>query len=94
MHQQVDRFIEGAGCNNLPGVYKEYLVGILDGVQAMGNDHLGGGWGQILHNGFQLLFGHCIDIGGGFIKDQKFRFSQDRPHESDQLLLAQADPVP
>ncbi len=78
-----------AGLRQVPTAHEEDVVGVADGVQAVGDDHLGGRRRQLVQHLFQQLLGHRVDIGRGLVEDQDLRLAQHRAQEGDQLLLAQ-----
>src|SRR5690242_1391148 len=75
------------------GVHEEDLVYLVDRVQAVRDDHLGGLRREFGQNLFEQLLGDGIDIGGGLVEDQQLGIPQRGAHERDKLLLAEADSV-
>src|SRR5580692_8488782 len=75
------------------GVHEEDLVYLVDSVQAVRNDDLGGLRRELGQNLLEKLLGDGVDVGGGFIQDQQLGTPQGGSHECNQLLLAQADAV-
>jgi hypothetical protein len=43
MHEHIYGMVERAGSNEFARIYKKYFVGILDGIQPMGNNNAGSG---------------------------------------------------
>ena len=68
MHEQFDRVLERARRRHRAAVHEEDLVGVLDGVEAVRDDHLGRARRQLLQRALEQLFGHGVDVGGRFIE--------------------------
>ena len=68
LQQQVYGILHGAGFGHSTGVDKVDFVGILDGVQPVGNDNTRGTYRQFRQNFIEQLFGNSIDIGCCFIE--------------------------
>ena len=60
-----------AGECDVSGVHEEDLVYVVDGVQAVSDDDLGGVRGKLGQNLFEQLLGDGVDVGGGFVEDQQ-----------------------
>ena len=93
VHQQVDGVLHRSGQRDLAGVDEENLIHVVDGVEAMRDDHARRRCGQLVEDLLQQLLGHRIDVRRGFVEDQQIRLAQRGAHKRDQLLLPQADAV-
>jgi hypothetical protein len=91
MQQHLQGMFHRAGECDGSGVHEEDLVYLVDGVQAVSDDDLGGFRGEPGKNLFEKLFGDGVDVGGGFVEDQQVGTPQCCAHEGNQLPLAQAD---
>src|ERR1700691_2737882 len=87
MQQHLEGMFHGAGECDGSGVHEEDLVYLVDGVQAVRDDDLGGLRGQLGQNLFEKLLGDGVDIGGGFVEDKQLGTSQGGAHKCNQLLL-------
>jgi len=74
---------------DLTAINEEYLIGILDGVQTMGDDNPSSLGREFLKDFFEELLRYGIDVGGRLVKYQDIRTAQRSPHERNELLLPQ-----
>src|SRR5436305_6103504 len=91
VQEHVERVLHRSGQRYTARVDEEDLIHVVDGVQAVRDDHLRGLGGELVENNFQKLLGYRVDIGGGFVENQQFGLAQRGAHERDELLLSQAD---
>src|SRR5580704_13897982 len=77
VQQQVERVIHRSRRRDLLAVDEEYLVGVLDCVQAVRNDHLRGRRWKLAKDLLQELLGDSIDVGRRLIQHEDLRFPQD-----------------
>src|SRR5438309_4228277 len=82
-----------AGRNDFAGIDKKDLVRVGNGIQAMRNDDLSRRLRQLAEYLLELLLGHRVDVCGCFVENQDLRIAQHGAHESNELLLSQADGI-
>ena len=81
----------GAALNDAALVHNPDLVGLLDGAQAVGDGEGGQAMAHVFDDRLDLGLGFGIDVGGGFVQQQEFRFQVEHPREGQQLPLAGAE---
>ena len=83
-----------AGPDHFACIDKKDFVGILDGIEPVGDNHPGCIIRQMIKNILQYLFGDGIDVGSSLVQDEDFRLAQNSPHECNELSLAQTYTLP
>src|SRR5271170_3180301 len=66
----------------------EYAVGVLNGAEAVGDDHGGTSAEQAIEGFADLQLGFGVHTGSGFVENQKTGIVRQRARETDQLALA------
>ena len=93
MQQHIHGLIKVSRTRNLTTIDKEYLICILDRIEAVRDDHPGGGRRQTQQYLFEHLFRNRVDIGRSLIQDQQLRVAEDGTDKGDKLFLPQADTI-
>ena len=84
----LQQFFVIAAFDDAAAVQDQYLVGVFDGGQSMGNDEDGAAFHQGIHAPLDDLFGTGIDGAGGFVQDHDGGIGYSGSGDGQQLALA------
>jgi riboflavin biosynthesis pyrimidine reductase len=78
MQQHIHGLLHRARASDGAAIYKEYYVGILDGVQTVRDDNARGFFRQFLQNILEQPLRHRIDVRGRLIEELSLFTNQSR----------------
>jgi len=79
-----------APLHNAPIVQHQYLVGVTDSTQAVGDDEAGAAGQELLEGFLDQALCARVHAGGGLVKDEDARVCQSGSGDGDQLALSLA----
>src|SRR6185503_12890730 len=82
-----------AALDDLALLDDQHLVGMTDGAQAVRHDEARATGEQAAESLLDARFGDGVDRARGFVEQENARSREERPHETDNLPLADGEPA-